>query len=64
MRWKRPVLAGDTLSARCIVQRSRLSRSRPTLGLVTILSEMENQRGEIVLELENTGMFLTREAAA
>ena len=64
VRWKRPVLAGDTLSARCIVQRSRLSRSRPTLGLVTILSEMENQRGEIVLELENTGMFLTREAAA
>ncbi len=64
VRWKRPVLAGDRLTARCIVQSARLSRSRPTLGLVTIRSEMQNQRGEIVLELENTGMFLTREAAA
>ncbi|MDQ2704157.1 MAG: enoyl-CoA hydratase, partial [Pseudomonadota bacterium] len=27
-------------------------------------SELVNQRGEIVLELENTSMFLRREAAA
>jgi len=36
--------------------------TRPTVGLVTIRSELANQRGETVLELENTGMFLTREA--
>ena len=41
----------------------RLSKTKPGLGFVTVKSEMLNQRGEIVLELENTGMFLTREAA-
>jgi len=64
VRWKRPVFAGDTLSARCTVLGKRISKSRPTLGLVTIKSEVTNQRGETVLELENTGMFLTREATA
>jgi len=62
VRWKRPVLAGDTLTGRSTVTGRRLSKSRPTVGLVTIRSELANQRGETVLELENTGMFLTREA--
>jgi len=62
VRWKRQVLAGDTLTGRSTVTGRRLSKSRPTVGLVTIRSELANQRGETVLELENTGMFLTREA--
>lgn len=63
-RWKKPVLAGDTLTGRSIVVAKRKSSSRPNLGLVTCRHELLNQRGEIVLELENTGMFLKREAAA
>jgi acyl dehydratase len=59
-RWKKPVLAGDVLSARSTALSKRLSKSRPNLGFVTIRSEMKNQRGEVVLELQNTGMFLTR----
>jgi acyl dehydratase len=46
------------------VMSKRLSRSRPSLGLVSMRSEMFNQRGESVFELENTIMFLTRQAAA
>ena len=64
VRWKKPVLAGDTLFARSTVTAVRESASRPTLGFVTVRHEMANQRGEIVLELQNTGMFLKREAAA
>ena len=64
VRWKKPVLAGDTLSGRTGVVARRLSKSRPQLGLVTFRSEMVNQRGERVFELENTVMFLTREAGA
>jgi acyl dehydratase len=66
MRWKRPVIAGDMLSARSTVVARRRSKSRPDLGFVTCRHEMTNQRGEIVLELENVGMFLLRspEAAA
>ena len=64
VRWKKPVLAGDRLAARTTVLAKRLSRSRPSLGLVTLRTEMTNQRGDSVFELENTVMFLTREAAS
>lgn len=63
MRWKRPVLAGDWLTGRCTVLSKRLSGKRPTLGFVTIMSELTNQNGEIVLQMQNVSMFLTREAA-
>jgi acyl dehydratase len=62
-KWKKPVLAGDTLTGKCTVLDKRTSRSRPGLGFVKIRSDLHNQRGEHVFELENTGMFLTREAA-
>lgn len=64
IRWKKPVLAGDRLTGQTTVVASRPSKSRPNLGLVTMHSQLFNQRGEAVLELENTGMFLKREAAA
>lgn len=64
VKWKKPVLAGDTLSGTVTVLAKRQSKSRPQLGLVSMRSELFNQRGESVFELENTGMFLTREAAA
>ena len=64
VKWKKPVLAGDRLSATITVMSKRLSRSRPSLGLVSMRSEMFNQRGESVFELENMIMFLTRQAAA
>jgi len=62
-KWKKPVLAGDQLRGKCTVVGKRISKSRHGLGLVTIRSELFNQRDEQVFELQNTGMFLTREAA-
>ncbi len=62
-RWKKPVLAGDTLTGRSTVLGKRASKSKPGLGFVTVRSELVNQLGEVVLELQNTGMFLTRSAA-
>lgn len=64
VKWKKPVLAGDTLTGKTTVLGARISKSRPQLGIVTIRSELTNQRGEAVFELQNTGMFLTRQAAA
>ena len=63
VRWKKPVLAGDTLTGKVTVLSKRLSKTKAGLGFVTVRSEMVNQRGETVLELGNTGMFLTREGA-
>jgi acyl dehydratase len=64
VRWKKPVLAGDTLTGRSIVTAKRESASRSNLGFVTCRHELTNQRGEVVAELQNTGMFLKRKAAA
>jgi acyl dehydratase len=63
VRWKKPVLAGDTLTGRVTVLGKRTSKSRPQLGFVAMRAELFNQRGETVFELENTGMFLSREGA-
>ena len=64
IKWRKPVLAGDHLTGRAVVLSRRESRSRPSIGLVAFRSELFNQRGEAVFELENTVMFLKREAAA
>lgn len=62
-KWKKPVLAGDTLGGKLTILSSRLSRSKPGLGFVSWRAELVNQKGESVFELVNTCMFLTREAA-
>ena len=62
-KWKKPVLAGDTLTGKSTVLSTRISKSRRGIGFVAIRCELVNQRGEQVFELQNTGMFLTREAA-
>ncbi|AWC22944.1 bifunctional aldehyde dehydrogenase/enoyl-CoA hydratase [Aminobacter sp. MSH1] len=62
-KWKKPVLAGDTLGGKLTILSSRLSRSKPGLGFVSWRAELVNQKGEPVFELVNTCMFLTREAA-
>ncbi len=60
IKWRRPVLAGDRLTGRITVVNKRMSRSRPGLGFVTLRAELQNQNGEGVFELQNSGMFLTR----
>jgi len=63
VKWRKPVLAGDRLRGRVTVMAKRGSKSRPGVGLVTIRGELINQRGEHALEMQNTAMFLAREAA-
>jgi acyl dehydratase len=64
IKWKKPVLAGDRLNGKTMVLAKRESKSRPSIGLVTSRSELFNQHGHSVFELENTAMFLKRGAAA
>lgn len=63
-RWRKPVLAGDTLTGTTTVLSRRRSASRAGLGFVACRHEMRNQHGEVVVELENTGMFLLRDPEA
>jgi acyl dehydratase len=64
VRWKKPVRPGDVLTGRATITTKRRSKSRPDIGFANCRGELENQRGEIVLELENTGMFRLRNPEA
>lgn len=64
MEWKKPVLAGDTLSGRSTVIEGRALKSRPGIGMVKFLHEVENQHGVLVMRGENPIMFRLREAPA
>jgi acyl dehydratase len=67
MEWRKPVLAGDTLSGHSTVLEARPMRSRPGIGIAKFRHEVLNQRGELVCLSENSimfGMRATSETAA
>jgi acyl dehydratase len=61
MQWRKPVLAGDTLSGHSTVEAVRLMRSRPHLGIATFVHELFNQRAELVMSAKNSIMVRRRE---
>lgn len=63
VRWLRPVRPGDTLVARCTTLDTKISRSRPEMGLVHFHLELLNQRREVVLSQVNWIIFARRDAA-
>lgn len=60
MEWRKPVLAGDTLSGQSTVLDSRLLRSRPAIGIVRFRHELHNQHGDLICRADNSIMFRTR----
>ncbi len=48
VEWPRPTLPGDVLRIDSEILEVRPSRSRPDRGLVRIVTETSNQRGEVV----------------
>lgn len=62
LRWLRPVLPGDTLRARTLVEETRVSASKPDRGFVQFVLTLENGRGEPVMTQAFSVMFLRRGA--
>jgi acyl dehydratase len=62
LRWVKPVLAGDTLSARFTVVEVKPSRSRPEMGAVKLKWEVFNQRRELVMHASTWGLMKKRGA--
>lgn len=56
VRMPAPVFEGDTIYSRSKVLVTRKSKSRPTLGLVTVATEGFNQENEIVISFRRTFM--------
>lgn len=63
MDWKKPVIAGDTLSGFSLVLEARALRSKPGIGVVRFRNEIVNQTGETVAVSECPIMFKMRETA-
>ncbi|WP_299450548.1 MaoC/PaaZ C-terminal domain-containing protein [uncultured Pigmentiphaga sp.] len=57
------LMPGDTLEARSTVEGARPSGSRPDRGVVTVLTEARNQRGEMVNRFRRALMVYRRAAA-
>jgi acyl dehydratase len=64
VRWLQPVRPGDTIRATRTVLETRASQSRPEIGLMKSRWEVHNQRGELVMSMEGTGMFQRRNPGA
>ena len=61
VRWLKPVRPGDTLRTRIEILETRPMASKPDLGMVKVRWEGLNQRDEVVVSMENWGMFGRRE---
>lgn len=64
LKWHKPVMAGDELSARMSVLDSRPMKSKAHVGLVQTRWEALNQRNEVVMTIESWAMFGRREPGA
>lgn len=60
IRWTAPVRPGDRLTARSTVEEVRPSTSKPDRGTVTLLTEMTNQDGVVVMTMRGMGMYARR----
>lgn len=64
IQFPKPVFIGDTLRVETEALDARLSKSRPTAGVVGIEHRAFNQRDELVCVVRRTALMLRREAPA
>lgn len=54
VKWLKPVLAGNTLSATTTILEKRVSRSQPTLGIIRLNHKITNQHDVLVCEAQGS----------
>jgi acyl dehydratase len=64
VRWQKPAFPGDVLSIRMNVLDTRVSGSRPEMGLVQLEGEMLNQKSETVVIVRYWAMMGRRDPSA
>jgi len=58
VRWLKPVKPGDTLTATYTVTGTRLSKSRPDMGVCQFVYDLKNQHGVSVMTWDATHFFM------
>lgn len=61
LKWIKPVMVGDDITARLSIVDRRQMKSRHDVGLTRSLWEAMNQRGEPVLSIDSWAMFRLRQ---
>ena len=60
VKWLKPVRPGDTIRAVRTVLETRVSKSKPDVGIVKTRWDVYNQADEPVMTMEGYGMFRVR----
>ena len=61
LKWKKPVMVGDTISGTATLSALRRSRHHPERGIVTIDLNIRNQRGEPVMTMRLANLVELRD---
>jgi acyl dehydratase len=64
LKWKKPVMVGDTIGGTATVASLRRSRHHPERGIVTIDLDIRNQAGEPVMTMRLANLVELRDPAA
>lgn len=60
VRWFKPVYPGETLDGFTTVEDTKVSKSKPHLGLVLMTHELRNGNGDTVVRVNCWGIFTRR----
>ncbi len=63
LKWKKPVMVGDTIGGTATISTLRRSRHHPERGIVTIDLDIRNQHGEPVMTMRLANLVELRDPA-
>ncbi len=61
LKWKKPVMVGDSIGGTATIAELRRSRSRPDRGIVILDFDIRNQKGEPVMSLRLANLVEVRD---
>lgn len=64
LKWRSPVMVGDTIGGTVTIADLRRSGSHPQWGIVTLDFDIRNQKGQPVMSMRLANLVDTREVAA
>ena len=64
LKWKKPVMVGDTIGGTATIAGLRRSRHHPERGIVTLDFDIRNQRGEPVMTMQLANLVEVRHPEA
>lgn len=64
LKWKKPVMVGDSIGGTATIAALRRSKSHPERGIVTLDLDIRNQKGEPVMSMRLANLIELRDPSA